>query len=266
VGLKLNGTHRLLAYADDVNLLGDNIDTIRKNTETLIDASKEVGLEINVENTGYMYLSRHQNVGQNRDIETENKSFENVSQFRYLGTTVTNQNLIQEKIKRRLNSGNACYHSVQNSLSSRLLSKNVKIIIYKTIILPVVLYGCETWSLTLREKHRLRVFENRVLRGIFGPKRDEVTGEWRNLHNEELRDLYSSPSIIRIIKSRRLRLAGHVARMGEKRNVYRLLVRKPKGKRPLGRPRRRWVDNIRLNLGEMTGLVWLGIGTGGELL
>jgi hypothetical protein len=107
----------------------------------------------------------------------------------------------------------------------------------------VVLYRCETWSLTLREEHRLRVFENKVLR-IFGPKRDEVTGGWRKLHNEKLRDLYSSPSIIRIIKSRRMKWAGHVARMGKKRNAYTLLVGKPKGNRPLGRPRRRWVDNI----------------------
>jgi hypothetical protein len=95
------------------------------------------------------------------------------------------------------------------------------------------------------------VFENRVLRRIFGPKRDEVTSEWRQLHNEELHDLYSSPSIIRIIKSRRVRWAGHVGRMGEKRNACRLLVGKPEGKRPLGRPRRRWVDNIRMNLGEV---------------
>jgi hypothetical protein len=114
--------------------------------------------------------------------------------------TITNQNLIQEEIKRRLNSGNACYHSVQNLLSSRLLPKNLKIRIYKTIILPVVLHGCETWSLTLREEHRLRVSENRVLRGIFGPKRDEVIGGWRKLHNKELHNLYCSPSIIRIIK------------------------------------------------------------------
>jgi hypothetical protein len=112
-----------------------------------------------------------------------------VSQFKYLGTTVTNQNLIQEEIKRRLDSGNACYHSVQTLLFSRLLLKNVKIRIYKTIILPVVLYGCETWSLTLREEHRLRVFQNRLLRRIFGPKKDEVTREWRKLLNEELRDL-----------------------------------------------------------------------------
>jgi hypothetical protein len=117
--------------------------------------------------------------------------------------------------------------------------KNIKIRIYKSIILPVVLYECKTWSLTLREEHRVRVFENKVLRRIFIPRRDEATGEWRKLHNKELRDLYSSPSMIRIIKSRRRRLVGHVARMWENRNAYVLLVGKPEGKRPLGRPRHR---------------------------
>jgi hypothetical protein len=117
------------------------------------------------------------------------------------------------------------------------------------------------WSLTLREEHRQRVFGNRVLRRIFGPKRNEVTGEWRKLHNEELRDLYSSLSIIRIIKSRRMRWEGHVARMGEKRNAYRLLVGKPNRKRPLGRPRRRWVYNIRMDLGEVGwgDMDWIGL-------
>jgi hypothetical protein len=124
-----------------VTLLGDNIDTIKKNTETLTDASRDVGLEINVEKTKYMLLSRQQNVGQNRDMKKTNRSFENVSQFKYLGTTVTNQNLIQEEIKRRLNSGNACYHLVRHLLSSQLLSKNLKIRIYKTIILPVFCMG-----------------------------------------------------------------------------------------------------------------------------
>ena len=117
--------------------------------------------------------------------------------------------------------------------------------------MPVVLYVCETWSLTLREEHRLRVFENRVLRRIFGPKRDGVTGEWRKLHNEELNSLYCSPNIVRVIKSRRMRWAGYVARMEEGRGVNKVLVGKPDGKRPLGRPRRRWEDNIKMDLQEV---------------
>jgi hypothetical protein len=146
-----------------------------------------------------------------------------------------------------------------------LLSKNVKIKIHRTIILLVVLYGCETWSLTLREECRLRVFENGVLRRIFGPKRDEVTGEWRRLHNGELNDLFS-PNIIRVIKSRRNRWAWHVACMGERRGAYKILVG-----RPLRRPRHTWED-MKMDLQEVgwggtwTGLFWLRIGTGGGLL
>jgi hypothetical protein len=132
-----------------------------------------------------------------------------------------------------------------------MLSRNLKIRIYNTVILPVVLYGCETWSLTLREEHRLRVLEDRVLRRIFGPKRDEVTGKWRKLQTKELHDLRSLPSIIRIIKSRRMRWVGNVARMGEKRNTYRLVVERPEGKRPLRKPTHRWVDNIRMDLVEV---------------
>jgi hypothetical protein len=119
--------------------------------------------------------------------------------------TISSRNYDQIEVRE------CCYHSVQNLLSSSLLSKNLKIKIYGTIILPVVLYGCECWSLTLRKERRLRVFENRVLRRVFGPKRDEVTGEWRKLYNEELNDLYFLPSIVRVVKSRRMRWAGHVA-------------------------------------------------------
>ena len=157
---------------------------------------------------------------------------------------------------------------LQNLLSSSLLSKKLKIKIYRTIILPVVLYGCETWSLTLREECRLRVSENRVLRRVLGPKRDEVTGEWRKLHNEELSDPYSLPNIVRVVKSRRMRWVGHVARMGEGRGVHMVLVGKPEGKRPLGDPDadgriilrwifRKWEGVVR------TGWSWLRIGTGG---
>jgi hypothetical protein len=169
----------------------------------------------------------------------------------------TNQNDIHDEIKCRLNSGNDCYYSVQNLLSSLLISKNLKIKIYKTVILPVVLYGCETSSLTLREEHRLRVSENRVLRRIFGPKREEDES-WRKLYNDKLHSLYSSPNIIMVIKSRRMRWEGHVARMGEGRGVYRILVGRPEGKRPLGRPRLRWEDNIKMDLmeTEIDGAKW----------
>ena len=114
--------------------------------------------------------------------------------------------------------------------------------------------SCSGSTGALREERRLRVFESRVLRRVFGPKRDEVSGEWRKLHNEELSDLYSLPNIVRVVKSRRMRWAGHVARMGEGRGVYRVLMGKPEGKRPLGRPRRRWEDNIKMNLQEVGGV------------
>jgi len=125
--------------------------------------------------------------------------------------------------------------------------------------LPVVLYGCETWSLTLREERRLGVSENRVLRRIFEPKRNKVTGEWRKLHNEELNDLYSSPNIVRVIKWRKMRWVGHVARVGKGRGMYRVMVGKPEGKRPLGRPRHRWEDNIKMDLQKVGcgGMDWI---------
>ena len=136
-------------------------------------------------------------------------------------------------------------------MSSSLLSKSLKIKIHRNVIFPVVLYGCETWSLTLREESRPRVFENKVLRKMFGPKRDEVTGEWRKVHNEEIHDLYTSPIIVRVKKSRSMRWTGHVVRMGKIRGVYRFLVGKPERKRPLGKPRLRWEDNIKIDLKEV---------------
>jgi hypothetical protein len=163
VGVEMNGTHQLLGYADNVNLLGDGTNTLKENTETLFEASMDIGLEISAEKTKYMIMSCHLNSGQNQNIRIATESFE--------------------------------------------------------------------WK-------------------IFGPEREEDKS-WRKLHNDELHNLYSSPNIVRVIKSRRMRWAGHVACMGGSRGVYRVLVGRPKGKRPLGRPRRKWEDNIKLDLREI---------------
>jgi len=171
-GLKLNGKHQLLAYADEVNILAGSIHTQKENAEALVAATREIGLEASADKTKCMVMSRDQNAGRIQSVRIDNSTFERVEGFKYLGKYLTNQNCTAEEIKSRLRSGNVCYHSVQSLLSSRLLSKNLKIKIYRTIILPVVLYGCEAWSLTLREERKLRVFENMVLRRIFGPRRE----------------------------------------------------------------------------------------------
>ena len=213
VCLKLNVVHQLLVYADAVNVLGGNLHTVQRNTQALVVASREFGLEVIADKTKYVVMSGDQNAGRSHNIKFDISSFERVEQFSYLGTILTNLNSVQEEIKGRLNSWNACYLNVQNLLSSSLLSKNIKK--HRTIMLHVVLCGRGTFSLTLREECRFRLSENRVLRRISCSKRDEVTGEWRRLHIEELTGLYCSPNVVRVIKSRRMRWAVRVARVWE---------------------------------------------------
>jgi len=143
-GLKLNGTHKLPVYAYDVNILGGSVHTVKENAEALLVVSREIELKVNADKTKYKVMSQDQNAGQSHSMKIDNNSFERVEQFKYLGTTLTNKNSSQEEIKSRMKTGNACNHLVQNLLSSSLLSKNLKIKIYRTIILSFVLYGCET--------------------------------------------------------------------------------------------------------------------------
>ena len=140
-GLKLNGTHQLLAYTDDVNIVGGSVHTVKENAEALVVAAKEIGLEVNADKSKYMVMSRDRNAGRGHSVNIDNSSIEIVEEFKYLGTTITHQNSIEEEIKIRLKLGNACYHLVQNLLSSSLRSKNINIKIYTFIIFLVVLYG-----------------------------------------------------------------------------------------------------------------------------
>jgi len=214
----------------------------------LVGACDEIGLQVNIEKTKYM-ISRNTGNNGNRYILIKNEIIEKVNKFKYLRAYVTIKNEVTEEIKSRLVSANACFfYSVQKLLTSRLISRKLKLKIYITVILPVILYG---YKIGVADEHKLRVFENKVLRKIYVPKRDEMTGEWRRLHKEKLHGLYDSPDVVRIMKSRRLRWADHVARMGEKRRLYSILVGKPEGKRSLGRLRRRWEDNIRRHLREV---------------
>jgi len=169
-----NGKHQLLVYADNVNILVESVHIINENIEGLVIDNKEPGLEVNSDKTKYMVMPQDYNAGRSHSIKLNNRSFEMLEEFKYLGTILTDQNSNGEQIRSRFKSGNVCYHSVQNLLSSSLLTKNLKIKIYRTIILSVVVYGCEIWSLALRDERGLRVFKNRKLRKIFGSTRDEV--------------------------------------------------------------------------------------------
>jgi hypothetical protein len=215
-------------------MLGRSVYTTVENAEPSVVASKEIGLEVNDDKTKYVVMSGDQFARQSHNITIDNSYFESVEDLKYLGTILTNQNSILEEIKTRFNSGNACCRSLQNLLSSSLLSSNLKIKIYRTIISPFVEHGCEAWSLTFREELMVRIVENGVFRRILGPKRDKVTGEWGKLHNEELNDLRFSPNIVWVIKSRIMRCVGHLACRVERRGVYRVLVVKSEGKSPLG--------------------------------
>jgi hypothetical protein len=209
----------------------------------LLNACKDIGLVLNRWKTKNMEIGRHRGMIANAHVKKGSNSYEKVKIFKYLGSLLTNRNSIQENIKCRLKEGSSCYYSVLTLLYSGLLSKNLKIKIYKAVTLPAVLYGCETWPLTLREEFWLRLFETKILRRIFGPKRDE-NKEWRRLDNEEINSLYRSPNIVSVIQSRRLRWAGDITRMEEDRSAFKILTGKPTGKRTLGRPRRRWEGNI----------------------
>ena len=186
---------------------------------------------------------------------------EAVSSFKYLGSTITSRNLIQEEVRLRIAAGTRCSWALDTAFRSRILSRATKTQIYTTIIRPVVLYGCETWALTKQLENKLEIFQRSILRRIWGPVWDGEAGEWRRRHNHELIALSGLPPISNVIRSQRLRYAGHIARMEERRLTRRAMLGKPVGTRPRGRPRKRWLDNVVEDLGilEINPNEWMGL-------
>lgn len=246
-GARLTEKINLLAFADDVAIIAENKNNLIELTEVLINEAKKVGLQINENKTNYMKISR-----QNDDddhLEVLNYKFQKTNIFKYLGVTITDNNREEMEIQSRLAAAERSYWSLIKLFKSKLLSKTTKIKMYKTIVQPVLLYGSETWSFTKKSQQRLITFENKILRRIFGPIKEG--DNWRIRKNKELRELYSEGDIVGISRSRRLRWMGHVNRRSEREMVKTVLRGQPEGRRPLGRPRMRWFDEVRKDLRSM---------------
>lgn len=250
IGISLgNYKINLLAYADDIVILGQTEDDIRKLFKLLEDETRITGLKINSDKTKYMQISRNpNNIG---SLKIDDWEFQKVDEFKYLGSIINEFGLFGKEIEHRLITANKCYYSLHKLLSSKLLSRSSKLRCYKTIIMPTLLYCCETWVLTKKTTKSLFTFENKILRKIFGPIQEN--NSWRILKNKELREIYKDPDIIALIKSRRLRWLGHVLRRDDNSLLRKAFDYSPRSKRPLGRPRLRWEDQVHDNLRTVGG-------------
>lgn len=243
--------HRMtqhLAYADDVEIVARSIAALSGAFQEFEGAARERGLRVNEQKTVYMKTSRAQPARRPESIEMVGYNFPVHSQFKYLGSMVTEDNDIPAEIKGRMEAGNRCFWSLSKVLRLNAIPRKAKLRLYKTMIRPVVTYGSESWVLTQEWEQRLRIWERKVLRRIFGPIFDPNDMRWRIRTNEELRELYNEPDIVTFIKKGRLRWIGHVERMDSTRVPRKMLYGKPGGSRRRGRPRTRWVDDVEADI------------------
>lgn len=238
---------KLLAYADDIAMLGNTIEEIEESLEIIERRAKEVGLHMNIEKTKFMHVTKTQTMT-NTLVTINNHIFERVRDFKYLGVNINQNNRIEPEIDNRMNNASRSLYSMNNILTSKRISKNAKIKIYKTIIQPVLLYGCETWPLKQNILLRIQAFENRVLRKIFGPTFDTERNMWRIKKNLELRSLYNHPSVSNTIRAKIIQWAGHVARAEPFSNIKRVLELQYDNPRARGRPRNTWEGGVRETL------------------
>lgn len=245
LGVKVGAKVNILAFADDVVILAESFEDVKTLTKVFIKEAGKVGLKTNDKKTKYMHFTRNQNHREG-SLQVDGHEFDHVHEFKYLGVIISNRNTDELEIQNRINSANKCFYACSRILASKSLSHKTKIRLYKAIICPVLLYGSETWKLNKKEEKQLIVFENRVLRKIYGPTCEQ--GEWRRKHNREIRDLYNRPDIISEIKCRRIRWAGHLLRREEEFRLKKVMKSNPEGSRPRGRPKRRWWNQVRADM------------------
>ena len=239
------------------------MDTIAQSTRdakevfTLFEnGAKEVGLEVNEDKTKYMVATKNPRPRVRQNVTINEYNFEVVKEFKYLRTIITSENKYEKDVAARIIAGNRAYYSLRTLLKSKILSRPAKIRVYKTIIRPTITYGSETWTLNQRETTKLLVLERKILRTIYGPCREETTGEWRRRHNDELQTIYGDENIVRYIKANRIRWAGHVLRSSDERLLNATFWERPDGKRSVGRPRNRWKDAVASDLRKMGVQQW----------
>ena len=242
---------KMLAYADDVDIIAENKYELSGSAVIWNETAKRAGLQINVEKSKVMVTTRNENTRGAQVGEIGNMDFEKVSEFKYLGSILSDKNEMEAEIKARILSGNRCLHGLRTIMGSRLLTRKTKLRVYNSIIQPVVIYGCETWTLTKAMANKLLVFENTVLRKITGPVYDAAEQRWRRRHNAELREITKQPFVTSVVRSQRLRWAGHLARACPTRAINHILTAKVDGKRPRGRPRLRWADRVKEDVAHL---------------
>ena len=231
-------TVNCLGYADDIDIITEDLQDTERLTNSFREAAEKIGLRINQEKTKVMEIARRYEM--DGHVNIDGMEVEVVETFKYLGMTVARDGNIKEEINERIGAANRCLFSLISLLKKRSISERTKLRVYNTIIRPVLIYGCETWSLTKKQEKRLEVFENKVLRIVTGPVYDQGMQEWRRRHNWELRGRTKQPHISQIVKGRRIQWAGHMARMEEERMPRSVFLAQVDGRRPLGRPRKDW--------------------------
>ncbi|KAG7309934.1 hypothetical protein JYU34_004449 [Plutella xylostella] len=255
-GVQLNGQHKVIGYADDLALLGESEREVQEAAKILEEEAHRVGLRISTEKTEYLHMTRYRgNHEVRKNLQVGETAYKGVAKFKYLGCTITDTNTREQEIDIRVQNALRCSAALHKVLVSKLLSRKTKIRIYKTVIRPILMYGSEAWTLTLKEENKLLVAERKVMRKMLGPTRRE-DGSWRVRKNQEIEDLISEPNILGQIKSQRLRWLGHLQRMGEDRAAKRAYLGVPSGRRPVGRPRYRWSDEVGKDLRQLQAGDW----------